>query len=294
MHSHRRFGVGITVAAALLSVAPLAAGTLYHVVGGSDGFAIGPCNGTDASGLTTSVTSASPAVSNVSCSGVTGTLTSSASSGPGHLGASLMMNTSPSTSGSVEADFITQVTFSTLDQNAPQDPVAIALNMDINGFMTLLGSGVIAWSASAQLGSTVFSHSTSIDGTEGVNNFFFSSGGDTLVPNVSDTVAGTLTTPTINGVGLNTPIFIKLTFSLFGFANPGQVDGEFLNSLDFPSGKDVFILPAGVTANAPDIFLVNNRFLPPSTGVPEPSAWLPLGVSMAGLAWNFRRRASTR
>lgn len=60
-----------------------------------------------------------------------------------------------------------------------------------------------------------------------------------------------------------------------------SASSHFLNSLDYPTGVDVFVLPAGYTANSISGRIVNNRFVPldPPSEVPEPSV---LGLMIAG------------
>ncbi|PYT30206.1 MAG: hypothetical protein DMG57_08960 [Acidobacteria bacterium] len=55
--------------------------------------------------------------------------------------------------------------------------------------------------------------------------------------------------------------------------------------MDFPIGSDVFTLPDGRTANAPSMFIFNNRFLPPASSVPEPSGLLAarIGAGITGV-----------
>ena len=74
----------------------------------------------------------------------------------------------------------------------------------------------------------------------------------------------------------------------------GFARSDFSNSVLFPIGSDVFNLPAGVTANAPDPFIVNNLYIP--TSVTPLPATLPLfGTGLGGLGllgWRRKRKAS--
>jgi len=61
--------------------------------------------------------------------------------------------------------------------------------------------------------------------------------------------------------------------------------------MEFPLSGPVFDLPAGVTANAPDSFIFDNRFIPPGavSAVDEPPVALLL-VSGLGVLATLRRR----
>jgi hypothetical protein len=68
-------------------------------------------------------------------------------------------------------------------------------------------------------------------------------------------------------VQLNTPVDLVLSLVSGAQAlDSGAADVDFA-TLGLPTGIDVFTLPAGVTANAPGSFLVNNRFVPPTPDI---------------------------
>jgi hypothetical protein len=62
--------------------------------------------------------------------------------------------------------------------------------------------------------------------------------------------------------------------------NGGLGSADLFQSVEFPIGSDVFNLPPGVTANAPDSFIFNNRYIP-ATAVPGPV----VGAGLPGLSW---------
>jgi len=53
---------------------------------------------------------------------------------------------------------------------------------------------------------------------------------------------------------------------------------------------DIFNLPAGFTVNDPDMFILNNNFVPPVGAVPEPSIWAMMMIGFAGLGFMAYRR----
>ena len=84
-------------------------------------------------------------------------------------------------------------------------------------------------------------------------------------------------------VPLNSPVHLGFSLSAEGSAiYDATASADFSHTLKFPSGSDVFILPPGVTVNAADSYIFNNRFTPPDTTVvPEPST---LSLMFAGLS----------
>jgi hypothetical protein len=69
--------------------------------------------------------------------------------------------------------------------------------------------------------------------------------------------------------------------SAFG-ANGGFASADFVHSAMFPIGSDVFNLPFGVTTNAPDSFIFDNRY--DLRAVPG-----PIGRRAARLSRRLRR-----
>jgi hypothetical protein len=118
-------------------------------------------------------------------------------------------------------------------------------------------------------------------------NIAYTSGGENL-STFSDTVNGTATTALFTvGVGVLVPININLRVD--GVATFGATgSADFLNSLDFPL-TNIFNLPNGFTVNDPDMFIVNNNFVPPGGAVPEPATWAMMLIGFAGLGFAFRQ-----
>src|SRR5262249_22197813 len=101
-------------------------------------------------------------------------------------------------------------------------------------------------------------------------------------------------------VPLNTPVPVSIALSITASASdPGaSAIADFLHSADFVTGTDLFnFTDPGLTANDPDGFVVNNRFVP-AAAVPGPSVAAGLPGLLAGcgglVAWAWRRRQRVR
>ena len=95
-------------------------------------------------------------------------------------------------------------------------------------------------------------------------------------------------------VQLDVPVLVQLSLVANAFSiNSGSSSSvEFGESLDFPVGPPLFNLAAGVTVDAPDSFVFNNIFAPPTSATPLPAA-LPLfagGLGAIGLLARRRKR----
>jgi len=122
-----------------------------------------------------------------------------------------------------------------------------------------------------------------------LGNFLCPTLGTTTSFNTS--IAGTYTTQPVV-VPLNTPVPLMISLAAnAGSSDPNASVGvDFAHSIDFPVGVPLFNLPEGYTANAPDMFILDNRFLPP-VPVPEPSTVL---LSFIGLLFVARSAYCSR
>jgi len=75
----------------------------------------------------------------------------------------------------------------------------------------------------------------------------FISGGESLNGDVH-IVSGRMQSAVVN-VPVGIPVAFNLTLTVAGFGNPGSFGGDFIHSVDFPIGADVFALPDGFTVN---------------------------------------------
>jgi hypothetical protein len=107
---------------------------------------------------------------------------------------------------------------------------------------------------------------------------------------VSLTGGQTVRLPSVQ-VPVGSPVAFSISLASRAFASGAGASAlsDFSNSLEFPTGIDVFTLPDGFTANA-GAYLVNNRFIDASA-VPEPTCIVLVGLGVAGLGFWRRRLA---
>lgn len=228
--------------------------------------------------------------------GFGGSVSGTAASSQGHLGASLTLFESPGVG--VNAQLRTDVVF-TPTAGSTLTTIPVALNLNAQGGSTHNGySYHVEWNLSGQIGAVfTFAMDTAIEGdtVEGdvsshtESNIALTKGFETRGGG-ADTLAGTLTTASVM-VPVNQPVTVGLSLTVGGFGSGGAT-GAFLHSFDFPL-TNVFTLPDGFTVNDPDVFLVNNDFRSPTATTPLP-AGLPLFATGLGglglLGWRRKRR----
>lgn len=218
----------------------------------------------------------------------------------GHVGAQTFVDATggtgfPNLNNNASAELDTSITFT-----GPGTTVIVnGMNIAVSGTVGVqggIGSGAgFAFDVSLN-GVDWGINSASLSGNgqltcTALGNFICPTLGTTT--NLSTSIAGTYTTQPVL-VPLNTPVPLRIIVGTnAGSSDPlSLVDADFAHSLDFPTGVPLFNLPSGYTANAPDMFIFDNQFLPTSS-VPEPASWFLVGlgvVLMAGIGRRLRQQ----
>ena len=225
-----------------------------------------------------------------------------ATSSQGHLGTFITTTGGSTIQGAFAsslASFTTDVIFSPT-AGSTATTMDVSLNLNIAGTLSGAANTGLGWTIFGGGGAGGFSFSMNSAVLPGGNpssplspshseaNITYTSGGETL-SSFSDTVNATATTALFTvGVGVLVPININLRVD--GVATLGATGtADFLNSLDFPL-THIFNLPDGFTVNDPDMFILNNNFVPPAGAVPEPSTWAMMLLGFAGIGFMAYRR----
>jgi hypothetical protein len=238
------------------------------------------------------------AAGSVTCTA--GTATGSAQSGAsaGHVGASAdAAATNVGSTMSATAIYTDSVVFHNF-LNSAAATTDVALNVNLTGTLSASGGAIANIEIRTTLNTFEIGHLlAAIDSTAPTPaqcSSSFAVGGCSF----GSLAAGALVTQTLHNVPLDTAVLLVLRIDAGAQGSfPGaSATSSFGQSLDFPIGTAVFVLPEGVTANAPDSLLVNNIFSPAGMAVtPLPGA-LPLFVTGLGalslLGWRRKKKAA--
>jgi hypothetical protein len=293
---HRTPQLIVAAAVALAASAlPAAAAQLVASVGVRSDFATQTCTPPQGqvSGTSTVGYSAVCARADV------GVASGDATAAVGHLGAhadAATINGNSLAAGiGATATYSDLITFTSSDPNATFADVAI--NLILAGELKAgapnngaAGAGIEGFTLfNGQVFS--FRYGFFSDGTQSGSSDFFVEG---VVGSGADAA---LRSPTVR-VGLGVPVFLEM-FLQASAGSSGVFSSalsEFGNSFKMPTGRDVFDVPDGVTANAGD-YIVDNRYfdpLTPTTSVPEPQIWalMVMGFALSGALARRRRWAA--
>jgi hypothetical protein len=244
-------------------------------------------------------TGATPVAETINCSTAGSFANGSSSASPGHVGAEANATAALDNFGArLDTTAIYSDFFVFQSANPAATTATVQLNLDMAGLLQASGNSATAtvdfgvtftaqdvghFTASLDTSGAPQCTSTFVGGV-GCGGIFLPSGPIPM-----------LTRPTI--VGLGVPIFIQLRMDVGVTAsNFGSGSGAlFNNSLDFPVGVPLFVLPDGVTVNAPDSFVFDNVFAPGgAAAVPEPGTLSILSLGLVGAGAMRRRKNSAK
>lgn len=235
---------------------------------------------------------------------VVGTAAGNASAGFGSVGAGTNSATTSGTDVPIQitatAVFTDTLTFSKIDPNAP-DQFLVSLNLAFGG---VVNSAAVNGSASALvdvfvnfLGTSILEFFHSGNGAFTISNPHGLGGTGSILPGAGGFNTVLTTQQQLASVG-DVFFSLQLLTQVFTSNVGSSAVADFSNTLEFPTGIDVFSLPDGYTVNAGS-YLVNNRFIdpdalpPPPNPIPEPSTLALFSLGLLGVA-GFRRRRSPK
>jgi hypothetical protein len=277
--------IAITAVVTALTTGIASATPLFSASAGlNTSSTIGNCNPIGGSG-----SSSGPLSFHIVCGdgGGNGSATGTASSG--HLGAeSSAVSSAFSIAGfNAGAEHFDSVVFTAADPSAFPGGIPVSFNLSFAGTLNAAYPALAEVRVLVQInGNEVarYDHLTNGGSDDFCNSSFVGGKGCGAVVLDGSVTTGSVTVP------LDVPIGFLLSLQVQSGAFGGSARAEFGNSLDLPTGIDVFNLPVGVTANAPDSNIINNRFVSGAAQVPEPSTLALLGSGILVLGWVRRRR----
>lgn len=252
---------------------------------------IGPGNGQGCSANESISQSPIPVSVSHACSAnssVVGTAAANAFASFGSVGAGSNSATVSGTDVPLEdraqAEFSDTLTFSKTDPNA-LNQFPVSLNLAFAGVVNSAAVFGLA-GASAQviinfLGTSNLAFSHSGNGAFSIDNPQGLGGTGTIAPGAGGFSTVLTTSQQLATVG-DVFFSLQLLTQVFTSNVGSSAVADFSNTLEFPTGIDVFNLPDGYTVNAGD-YLVNNRFIDPNVvvgQVPEPSSLALLSIGL--------------
>ena len=244
------------------------------------------------------LTGSTPVAGSANCSdtsasfGATGAALSDASAG--HVGATANVATIGSAAGAnMQGTAIYSDLFIFHSSNPTQTSTTISLNLNALGTMAVGGPFAVASvDLQASFNGSLVGEITSSKNTTAPATCSSTFGGGAGCTGAIFSGGNVTTQSVLVGLGTSVLVQLRLDASVSSSAGGSSASSEFSNSLDFLIGSALFNLPDGVTVDAPDSFVFNNIFAPPTSATPLPAA-LPLfagGLGVIGLLARRRTR----